>query len=267
MNALRNRFLLAGVGLIVLANAAALGGVLYNRSGPIDASLRLTQRELQVPAIPLREAENTGLALALQWQVQDSCNTKYDRYGMSHIAAWLDEDRLKALGVRIARRPVGDGVLPGSVESLPVEVFVALELDGPAYAKQVEHACGDTGNSDREDDRRAACTGQRDKASRLVLVDAGLDPEELRARHPDRSMYAIVRAQVRAIGSYGSCTGKVVGLVSGLANSEITVPLSLRRHFEPEPAGGIAKARAADAPFEALVHFGRLREPWLEELR
>ena len=45
----RKYTLVAGLGLIVLTNAIALFGVVYNRSGAPEATLRLTQRELRTP--------------------------------------------------------------------------------------------------------------------------------------------------------------------------------------------------------------------------
>ena len=45
----RTHTLVAGLGLIALTNAVALLGVAWNRSGEPDATLQLSQRELQPP--------------------------------------------------------------------------------------------------------------------------------------------------------------------------------------------------------------------------
>jgi len=65
----RKHTLLAGLGLIALTNAIALSGVVYNRSGDPEATLRLTQRELRTPYRWYGNRENSGLALSLVWRV------------------------------------------------------------------------------------------------------------------------------------------------------------------------------------------------------
>ncbi|MGH8649482.1 MAG: DUF4824 family protein, partial [Burkholderiales bacterium] len=45
----RGRTLAAGIVLIALTNAIALGGVAWNRSGEPESVLKLTQRELSQP--------------------------------------------------------------------------------------------------------------------------------------------------------------------------------------------------------------------------
>src|SRR6185295_3092879 len=69
---------------------------------------------------------------------------------------------------------------------------------------------------------------ERERSSRLFLVDAGLDYDSLRARYPDRSRYAIVRGKVRVDSWMVKNTGSLNGSVSGLSVSALNVPVDLR---------------------------------------
>ncbi len=62
--------------------------------------------------------------------------------------------------------------------------------------------------------------------SRLFAIDAGLDRDALRAKYPDRTTYAIVRGQVRAIPR--TSDAEPAGAISALSAGEINVPQRLR---------------------------------------
>lgn len=47
----RGRTLIAGIAIILVVNAIALGGVAYNRSGTPESTLHLSQRELSEPYV------------------------------------------------------------------------------------------------------------------------------------------------------------------------------------------------------------------------
>ncbi len=63
--------LIAGAALILLANAVALTGVYFNRSGEPEARMRLSQRELGTPWDWSVARENSGMVLGLNWRVND----------------------------------------------------------------------------------------------------------------------------------------------------------------------------------------------------
>lgn len=174
-----NHALWLGLGLILTSNAVALAGVWYNRSGEPQAQLQLSEREIQLPYDSwLRGEENSGLRLQLAWRQADA------------DWSWLDEAKLRELGFapndlgRSAERPL----------------WLVLELDGPSYRKQVERAKvalasaqtalaaipQDETLRQQRDQRQLELRHEQEQATRLLLMDAGLDAEALRKAWPDR---------------------------------------------------------------------------------
>ena len=77
------------LGVVLLSNAVALGGVWYNRSGEPETQLLLSERELQrVYGGWLRDEDDGVLRLQLSWQ----------RPGEGWQLPWLDEAKLHELG-------------------------------------------------------------------------------------------------------------------------------------------------------------------------
>ena len=113
--------LLSGLGFILVANGLALGDVWYNRSGIPDAKLTLTERELNIPYSFWHERENSGLALRLKWDV-DNTKSRDDRGRLVWFggeADWLDDRKLDALGIHVQPRTPGSNN-PWSFCRLPV---------------------------------------------------------------------------------------------------------------------------------------------------
>ena len=242
------RGLLAGLVLILLTNAAILAGVAWNRRGEPDAVLTLTERELQLPW-NAGDEDDTGLVLRLEWNPRGIAGKA--------LPAALPAATLRELGFR--RSP-----LPGRSQP-PRTAWVVLEMEGEAWQRWLA-------------ERRREAEEQRAKAeesdcppgheieqmemseSRLVLVDAGLDREALRRRHPDWRRSIIVPGVVEADG-----------LVSELGVESIYVPLRLRPVLDEIVTAELVKrhriAGAEDAPrpprYRMDVAFGRRGEPWL----
>lgn len=280
MNRSRSSILAAGIGLILLTNAVALGGVAWNRSGEPDSVLRLTGRELQRPHDWERDRENSGLVLALRWRTpgQDvdsraGMHAGDDNAGGAHT--WLNETKLKTLGfdTRLRRRADGRPDI-----DRPREVLLVLEWNGPAYQQSLER---ERERASHEEALRAAHPDNEEMArranaaktrlareenefSRLFVVDAGLDAMQLRSAYPDRSRYAIVRGEVRP---HGVITDKAMpalaGYVSGIYAERINVPLAFQPAFAPGAASQQQGKAARAAPGEITVAFGRRLEPWI----
>jgi hypothetical protein len=270
MSAIRKSILHAGFGLILATNLAALGGVAYNRIGEPDSVLRLTQRELHLPYRWGFERENGGLGLTLHWRLpveEPRPGAGIGSYHAGGSAKWLDHAKLLTLGFdgRAPARPE-DGT--GAVRPLPREVLLVLEFDGPAYRRAREiggevaarEQALQAANPGNEDIKRRAkmakdqALREENEASRLFVVDAGLDAARLRATYPDRSRYALVRGEVRArwvVDAHGRPA--LSGQLDGLLIDRIHVPHAL--HAGPDAA--------KSAPFEAAVNFGRRFEPWI----
>jgi len=256
--------LVSGIALIVITNAVALGGVMYNRSGEPESTLTLTQRELALPYRYEETSENTGLSLSVFWRVEppedrDDEPSYGFRYGGE--PAWLDGAKLEELGIRVrARAPRNvDGI--SNSRGLPVDVWLVLEMDGPAYKRLLERTCN---RASWNQEARDACTREKNEASRLFVVDAGLDRHALRAKYPETTTHAIVRGQIEATRVTDASTSKVTGHISGVSVDEIQVPVALRAPLGPDPS--VRWDARNEKPFVATVAFGRRHEPWIVKL-
>ena len=270
-----NRRLLAaaGLALIVLTNAVALGGVAWNRGGQPDSRLALSERELVLPwrsAGP--DSENSGLSLDLRWNCLPAATP--GRHGAGYVdstaPAWLDARKMAELGFDLRApeltRPLDRA--PLRREQLPREVWVVLELDGPAYRQWLDDAAQSAAKealASASKPPSATPLHPRDTSgdTRLFAVDAGLDRDALRVRHPDRAQYAIVRARVSPrLGSASVIDG---GRIDALSIADVNVPLALRPVFDGlERQGWQPRPRRR---FEATLVFGRRAEPWLADAR
>lgn len=276
MKRAQRRLLWAGVSLILAVNAFVLGGVAWNRSGEPDSLLTLSQRELQLPYESAMSGDSSGLSLVLLWRVpavprdDGFYDSPMGTYGGSPV--WLDADKLRTLGFDLPR-DIDDRYRPAARE-----VFVVLELAGPAHAAALEQAQRrverlEQTSSAADDPKvhelavKAAqdnLKNEQQRHSRLFAIDAGADADALRARHADRSHHLIVRGMVRP--SVGQVRDQVI--VSGWLDS-----LSIRRMSVPHPLRGrvlgLDRSTAShDATvFEADVAWGRRHEPWVMAIR
>ncbi len=260
------RLLFVGAALIVLTNAVVLGGAYYNRSGEPDAVFRLTERELRGAneQWSMRN-ENSGLSLKLQWRLARRADVGpgYD-FGFSGYGgevAWLDAEKLKELGFA-APQPARAIRARWYEKQLPRSAFLVMEFDGAAYQAALKRAedllaRDQAAAAAHPDDRQASLAlkmatenleRERNRSSRIFLVDAGRDADALRAKYPDRARFAIVRGKISVGMGAG---GKPIGLVQTIDVAEVHVPLSLRAQIEQSAA------------FDAELAFGRRLEPWL----
>jgi hypothetical protein len=250
--------MVSGVALIVLTNVVALGGVIINRSGAPDSTLTLTQRELALPYADWHISENSGLALRLLWRVDqkqaDQATASIVRFGGEGY--WLDAAKLKELGIEVRPRSPRNADRPSYSSSLPADALLVLEMNGAAYRRQLAEACTFAG-SVHDKEAEDTCDMEKYKASRLFVVDAGLDREALRRKYPDVTVYAIVRGQIEAALVPASSASRLVGYVRSVSIDEIQVPASMRAVLD--------SARQKE-PFTASVVLGRRLEPWIVSL-
>lgn len=261
-----NRGLLAAAAVLLAGNALILGGVMRNRAGNPDAVVRLSERELQAWGATTEGAEEI-LNLRLQW------NTALGPDGGD---TWFDRARLEALGVTD---------LPADGDSAPVErrwtgtrpAFVVLELAGPAWERwdSAEQARADSAQAARPpaaQEHHAADQPWREaegaRASRLLAVDIGRDPQALREQYPDRSRYLILPAtyrvdrvtEVRDSLGRPSFPATTVGRITQLLPGTVHVPRPLRDSLL---ALG-AVARDSTTRFEVTLKVGKRWEAWVE---
>jgi hypothetical protein len=275
--------LAAGGALVLLVNMIVLAGVAWNRSGEPEATLRLSERELGLPSIWRERGENSGLALSLRWRVvpepRDGEEENLYEHNAYSSVQWLNAERLAALGFDVRDRL--DAGTSRRYRGSAREVWLALELDGPAHARSVLRAKDFIAKAkqklaehpdDREHQQRVLDAEQRlervsNQWSRLIAIDADLDPEALRARHPDRQRIAIIHGRVRASWHYAHAqtTDKSEwrGHIEAVSIDSIHVPVAIRASFEPMLAERDAEHRNR---YEVTVAYGRRKEPWIVEV-
>jgi hypothetical protein len=272
MNWLPRHTLAAGLAIIALTNAVALGGAAWNRSGEPDSTLDLTERELRPPYVWRSGVENSGLALRLQWRVlhaEDGNNVAYSfSSSYNRSPAWLDASKMSALGFGASppiRSPDVDWNTP-YYRQLPRDVLVVLELDGPAYREALDLATKVAKELEKKNENGTGKQAGSElmiretlRSSRLFAVDAGLDRAALRSKFPDRTRYAIVHGQIRPAWNANGTAGRI----ENLSALEVNVPLAMRGAFEGVASDEGNMPSTANKRINARLAFGRRLEPWL----
>lgn len=272
MNFSRTHGLLAGLGLVLLVNAAALGAAAWNRAGEADSRLALSERELERNSD--WHKENSGMSLRLLWRIpSDEPNAPW--------APRIPAQTMQALGFQVPTRPDRDSALAFDRQQAR-DALLVLELDGPLYQRELRLARdrlaqGEKALAGSPDDvhlkserdfLQESLENEEQRASRLFLADAGTDLQALRARYPDREHYAIVHGQVRPISLYRNRTWVIGGNASTEGVRALNVPQ--RWHDQLEGLAPRAEQRAlqpSNLPFVAEVAFGQRLEPWIEQIQ
>lgn len=271
----------AGAALILLVNGVALTGVYFNRHGEPDARMTLSQRELGTPWAWGIARDNSGLALGLNWRLNDGNAVEYSYGGYGYHGGtpdWLDDTHMQSLGFDVAPIPESSEGRRRFERSLPRDVLLVLELGGPAWLQALERA---RQNAARHEAARLANADSKEFAekakraleqlqleekahSRLFAIDAGLDRAVLRAKYSDRGRYLILKATVRPRLETRDGKTRVTGYVSALAVQRINVPHALRPVLEPALRQPRRDTLDPGARFEAIVAVGQRLEPWIE---
>lgn len=274
--------LFAGAALIILSNAIALSGVAVNRSGEPESRSMLRERELVLPYGGDRQAENSGLALRLNWRILDA-DDEYPDYGYSTSGArpaWLDATRMAALGFHITSGKVTPEAREHFVRQLPRQVLVVLEFEGPAWRQAVERARTSTarhaaaaaanpGSQEFAKKAKASRDGlslEETHASRLFAIDAGLDAKALRARYPDRSRHLMLRGTVRPTVRQHDEQYRLAGYLSEIIIDQVNVPFALRPLLEPLRDIGRPAPTERTPRYQVQIAIGQRLEPWIESL-
>lgn len=203
----RQRALLGTVAalvVLVIGNGAALMKVRANASN-VQAQLQLSAREVWV-----REHRDiAGRSTTTRLKVRETCDWGASKYGWAcaHSSPWLTADKMRALGfaadVDAERR---------RAPARPV--WLVLELAGEAWQQEVasrqrlvqqclqrlQQAPDETAREEAQTCQNNAEKRLREaqeEDSRLFIVDAGSNVEELRRRWPDATRHAIAPGSVR----------------------------------------------------------------------
>lgn len=239
------RALWLGLGLILLSNAVILGGAWYNRSGEPLAQLQLSERELRRSYGWLHGGDDDSVRLQLVWRYP---HPAYDE-------AWLDDAKLLQLGFDPKHLERGS--------SRPV--WLALELNGSAYRKHLDKARvrlseAEAALAQRTDDERLLqqrdqlrldLKREKEEASRLLVVDVGLDAEALRRQWPDRQKHLLLPARLTPYAR-GALPGYYARI--DLDNDFISIPLPYRE---------LLREWQQPSPVQVEVAFGQRHEPWV----
>ncbi|WP_051305939.1 DUF4824 family protein [Desulfogranum mediterraneum] len=275
----RALFALASI-LLAAANIVLLAGVAANRSGSPESLTILSERELQLPY--RLHKEDSGLALRLVWRSLDrDPDEPADQSGWQS-PAWFTAKKLEALGFKgadLLRQSDDDHHFQ---EPLPREVFLVLELDGPAFQENLRRA-----ENKRAREQRLLSVDRADKTlqanydraskrlkseglsrSRLFVIDAGLDRIKLRARYPDRGRFILVKGLVRA-GYRGKREKReLFGIISALSTPRIQVTRKQRAALDSllarEPNG---REELQPPRYTVRLAYGNRLEPWIVEVQ
>jgi hypothetical protein len=270
--------LAAGIGLILLTNAVALGGAWWNRAGEPESQLLLTERELVLPYRGYRMAENSGLALRLAWRVADGeGKAQQSNYGGGGVPAWLDGERMAALGFETRADPAGQEMQRRYERQQPREVLIVLELAGPdwqaalqqAEENAVRHAAAATVNADSKEFANRAKRAQEAwrheelSSSRLFAIDAGRNLAALRARYPDTTRFMIIKGTLRPRLLTRDKQQRFAGYINDISASRINVPFALRPVLEQLQTRPRNVAEDEEPRYAASLAIGQRLEPWI----
>jgi Domain of unknown function (DUF4824) len=283
----------AGVGLLVLTNAVVLAGVAYNRAGESDVEITLTEREIPLSYSAFRGDENTGLSLQLRWQ---SPNMRWHSAKFDPGPAWFDQAKLEAIGYDCSI-PLTDSLVELYYDKLlPQEAYVVLEYGGQAWTAWLTEWERDLGfmNDQLAKGRRSKQDVERLReayerlpktGSRLLAVDVGIDPIQLRQRYPAGQRFIITKAQVRLTlvragktESGESRPAHLRGNVTHLLVDEVHVPSEWREALERLTYAGSDRERIYPNTFamqeeykkpryEVTLRYGKRYEPWITSIR
>lgn len=272
--------LLSAIAVIAVANAIALGGAAYNRSGEPESTLELTERELQILRWSWPDNENSSIDLHLSVRTRHlySIDMQYEQWR----GDWLTQQQLRELGFDTALAVDTDEALARRRRDPSKEVFLALEYDGPAYQEALEQRrraverAKDLVARNPDDERfehqlasaREMLAYEEESESRLFAVDASLDAQVLRERYPDRARYAVVRGRVwtHVIGEPGQ--RRIAAAPPDVSIETIRVPYPYRVFAESmrSEQGDSYYRRGQPPRFAATVNFGRRLEPWIAKM-
>jgi hypothetical protein len=228
--------------LPIWVTAATLASVARNRSGGREAIV-LSEREVFVSP---RSDDNTTAKLSLSWQPP---SMRRD--------TWFDAEKLAQLGfdTRI------EGSELRNQRQLPRDVFVVLELDGPAWRAFLQDRLTAVSPPRTE---RTIVDELAEKGSRLVVVDADRDADVLESKYPDARRFLITAGTARAqVVSMPNESPYIVGTVDRVMPQQIHVP---REWAAQLPTYDLREGRGS-ARLDVDVRYGLNYEPWVTAIR
>ncbi len=264
----------AALVVLVAVNAQVLSRIAYNRRQAPEARLWLSERELsQVRWLAL---DNSGVDLRIRWRNLGRGDNRVD----DHTPSWLSGKKLEELGFVFA-----DGRLAGKLGARPDlerAVFFVLEYNGPAYheaVRRAERALAELEQEQRANPGDATWPSKRFQAkkriraeemeqSRLFVVNAGQDAEQLRKLYNDSGRYLITRGVVRL--SFRQEHGRLWarGRIQAIQPERLHLCLAERQQIEAITHDGKRDSAQSNLPrYEVEVVYGSRLEPWIAAIR
>lgn len=263
--------MIAAVGVILFGNAMVLGHVAYNRAGEPEV-WTFSEREFSQPWRTRygRTRENSGMTLHLDWQGEPQEELDDVRYWHAWRGLSVDTRQFEALG--FAADHDCDAPTRRRPDRTERRAWVALEFDGPAHGrhvelmeerleKQVREAGPEPGKQERQrlDRLRKRLDDLKYRDTRLYAVDLAVNDADLEQRYGDRHLILPAVVSPRY-----DCDRPANIYINRLFNTAIHVPRRYRASFDRLVG---QESRGSRPPFEAIVAYGRLREPWLRDIR
>lgn len=253
----------AGIALVLITNLVVLAGVASNRRGEQAGRVTLSERELR-----LRRAydyENTGISLRLDWEQ----TLRWEGYN------WLTLDKLTDLGFDVSVDPDDEEAEEFYRDPLPIEAWIVLEFDGPAWQEHLEslranvqkylaESSNNEGSAWRIQRAQEELAAAEAMGSRLVVIDASLDSESLRKRYPEMNRYLIVRSEIGIRRLRQSSGSRIAGYVSSPLITTIHVPRPFSKLLESLDD---TRDQLPGPRYEVDLAFGSRSEPWIENLQ
>ena len=259
--------MLLGIGLIIATNAIVLAGVYYNRSGEPESTITLTERELRLPYRYLGKEENSGIYLRLTHRNINSGYFSRD-YKRPESLGWFNKEKLAELGFDVSKSIFQDEDKRHYQRLSEKEVFLVLEYNGAAYQsvlaaaqKHVDDLVADQASTQNINRAERNLTREKTSASRLFVIDAGLDRDVLRSKYADRTKYLLLKGLVKArIKDNRAGVRTLTGYIRSLSNKTVHVPLQHHEALEAAVGEGAHRQQNEPPRFEATINVGQRLE-------
>jgi len=249
------------VAIVVVANSVILWSVYDYRRGEPDAIVTLTEREW-----PSASVSERNTARELHWTAA--------RFAYWQGLPWLDSAKLAALGFDTSMPPSAEKAEAFYSRQLSPRAFAVFEFDGDAWQKGLDERRTAAADSQVRDPNLARATAhqiesERISGSRLVPIDAGLDPDALRRAYPDRSRFIIVPAVVNIHVGFGPRTPPAIAprVLAGSVRA-VTTTLVVPREFRAALERAESRPSDSGAPrYNVTIAYGRRHEPSIVALQ
>ena len=253
-------YFLVGLTLLLATNILILSGVGYNRVGVPTSQLTLSERELRIDSNYTIDRESSGIDLTLNWRQSTPKNATYRPYRYGNIS--ITEAQFSQLGFSPKDHMA-------SYWRPSIEVYWALEFNGPSYraelelAKQIadEKQANYTSNPNKHNERELEeandhLTDEINHNSRLFFLEASAYRDQLFTKYADQDMVLIIKGLVRA--SYDQKQNQYFMHLVQPSVQSIMLPSEFKAHFESLTIDEMKKHQ-----YEAEVHWGQRLEPWI----